>query len=44
MQHWAVLSPLTLPGLKIAVLFVLQSCIEPEPLSCILLSFMLNEA
>lgn len=40
----AALSPLTLPGLKIAVLFVLQPGIEPEPPSVGLLSFMLNEA
>lgn len=39
-----LLSPLTWPGLKIAVLFVLQPHTELEPLSRVLLSSMLNEA
>lgn len=43
-QWKAALSPLTLPGLKIAVLFVLQPGIELDPSSRVLLSFMLNEA
>lgn len=44
MRCQAAGSLLTLPGLKIAVLFVLQLCIELEPLSRVLLSFTLNEA